>query len=135
MKWNEAKSGRLIRKAADIIRDRGLAKGYLKDSNDAYCIRGAINFAWSGNPYITYNFEYCKEGQLKNGLIAFPTLNRRGMNPEVIQAITDFRQYLYENDLLGDHGYGVEHFNDNNDKEEVLRWMNKYADEVDPRKT
>lgn len=126
-KWNPAKSGRLIRKAAAIMEDKGYTTGSLSDSK-GYCVRGAVNYAWCGNPFITDNGEY----ELTSGIMAI--LGRRvpqKRNPEVIQSIADFRDYLEKNG----HGKSVEAFNDGTrDKAEVIRWMRKFADEVDPQK-
>lgn len=126
-KWNLAKSGRLVRKAAAIMEDKGYTTRSLSDSK-GYCVRGAVNYAWCGNPFITDNGEY----ELTSGIMLI--LGRRvpqKRNPQVIQAIADFRDFLEKNG----HGRSVEAFNDGTkDKAEVIRWMRKFADEVDPQK-
>lgn len=118
MKWNIAKSGRLLRKAADIMNDKGYTTGTLQDSS-GFCVRGAVNYAWSGNSRITMESEYICRPYLRN--------------KEVVQTLNHFAVYLFENKLAPYRG--VEDFNDKTrDKDEVIRWMRKFADEVDPQK-
>ena len=129
-KWNLSKSGRLVRKAAEIMKDKGYTTGTLHDT-DGYCIRGAVNYAWCGNPRITSNGDY----ELFTYTIGQPIPQRR--NPEVIQALIDFRDFLAKNDFAQQPGCAasVESFNDTiRDKDEVIRWMHKFADEVDPQR-
>lgn len=138
MKWNEAKSGRLIRKAADIMNDKGHTTGSLSNVEGELCVRGAVNYAWSGNARITDNYEY--DTVMMN--IGFDTVFVKPVrnlaplqrNPEVIHTLTHFRNFLHKNNMLGGYGTGVEFFNDHNSKDEVIRWMHKYADEVDPKR-
>lgn len=125
-KWNPAKSGRLIRKAANIMSDKGYVTGSLHEEN-GFCIRGATNYAWCGNAHITVNYDYF--GYLSG---ASPRTITR--NPEVVRTLTDFRDFLVGNEVIL-QGQGVETFNDKTrDKDEVIRWMHKFADEVDPLK-
>lgn len=119
--WNLAKSGRLIRKAADIMNDKGYVKGDLGDPIYGFCVRGAVNYAWSGNQNITTNYVYDHCGG-------------SARNPEVVKTLTDFRDYLRSNGLIAVGSIGVEAFNDNHDGSEVIRWMHKFADETDPKK-
>lgn len=127
-KWNPAKSGRLIRKAANIMSDKGYVTGSLHEEN-GFCIRGATNYAWCGNAHITVNYDYF--GYLSG---ASPRTLTERRNPEVVRALTDFRDFLVENQVIF-QGQGVETFNDKTrDKDEVIRWMHKFADEVDPLK-
>jgi hypothetical protein len=124
MTWNEAKSGRLIRKAADVMKDKGYLKGGLGDPEIGFCVRGATNYAWCGNAQVTQNFEY------DDTMLISPGAKR---NPQILHALTVFGLFLQENDLVpGTHC--VEAFNDRNEADEVIRWMHKFADEVDPKK-
>lgn len=142
-KWSTADSGRLIRKAAQIMSDRGHSIGWLKGPDGTMCVRGATAFAYSGNPYISGYVEDLAKisdlAMLTN--MKHPTnkgtwtknLNRMKRNKHILQALSDFRTYLQTNDLV-EQGYGVEWFNDKaQDGGEVIRWMHKFADEVDPQ--
>ena len=131
MSWNSAKSGRLVRKAAGVMQDKGYLKGSTGDPQNGFCIRGAVNYAWCGNAQITDNFEYM---DTPGKIIASLEPPRSKRNPQVVRTLTDFRDYLYKSGLLASDRAGVECFNDNTESDEVLRWMNKFADEVDPQK-
>lgn len=124
MTWNEAKSGRLIRKAADVMKDKGYLKGTLGDKENGFCVRGATNYAWCGNAQVTQNFEY------DDTMLISPGAKR---NPQIIHALKIFGQFLYANKLTSGPRC-VETFNDRNESDEVIRWMHKFADEVDPKK-
>lgn len=141
-KWNRRKSGRLARKAADILNDRGVAIRELIDSNGRMCIRGAINYAYSGNPEATPNNLYSTAPVVT--LVGKTFKNR---NTPIVKTVGDIGFFLAESlpeshpargrnpitRSLSRTGISVEYFNDNY-REEVIQWMYKFADDADPQK-
>lgn len=104
--------GRLARKAAAIINDRGWIRGSLQNADGNVCIMGAMGIAWNGNA-----ISYTKS--LPN---ASRTLG------------------VYFHDSVPEHGqvttfFAAETFNDQvfESKEEVISWLNKAADHLDPK--
>lgn len=125
-KWNESKSGRLVRKAAHIMADNGVARGSLLAQDKRMCILGAIQYAWCGNANTQI-------GYVADGYASVPRdLEERyssllARNPEITQTVQDLRRYL---------GISIPVFNDNlnTPDEDIIKTLHKFADEFDPKK-
>lgn len=112
----DQKIGRAARKVAEVLSDRNWGKGRIGVANKVMCTRGAITFALTGiATELTLNL---KHPQLN---LPFLVDNRFGL-------------WLYEN---GHSPFpSVPSCNDSKaaDKDEVIRLLNKFADELDPQR-
>lgn len=101
-----ADAGRLVRKAAEIIDDSGWAIGSLQ-SGTSFCISGALNKAYCGNPLLNRD-------RIKN----IPLLD---LSHKMLDQFFGMNIELW-NDVVADT------------KENVIRYLNKFADEHDPQR-
>jgi hypothetical protein len=116
----EQNAGRLVRRAAQILEDRNWIQGDVGNGQRGMCARGAICFAVSGNtnfvsvPDVTYQAEV----RFSHWLV------RTGAMRDVIAEYA-----LHDNITI------VPSWNDakGRTKEEVVQYMRKFADEVDPQ--
>lgn len=114
--------GRVVRKAAKILEDREWGQGTdLRNSNGVYqlCTRGAINFAILGVTQMHAARMLTRKKQSNLVELAW-------------DSVTAFSNWLREN------GYGRDTVSWNDakgrTKEEVIAYLNKFADEKDPQK-
>jgi hypothetical protein len=109
----EQNAGRLVRRAAQILEDRGWIQGDVGDGQRGMCARGAIIFAARGttNTEAIDNQVWLTEREFTRWLAG----------TEVGSESTAWRAVPMWNDTPG------------RTKEEVVQYMRKFADEVDPR--
>lgn len=105
----EQNAGRLIRKAAKVLDDRGWVQGRIGTPETGMCVRGVLGFTATG---VAGRF-----------------------NQDALIAENFLREWLRD---LGqaDTFFGVPGWNDTpgRTKEEIVLHMNKFADEVDPQR-
>lgn len=127
-KPTEADAGRLVRRAVEILEDRGRVRRMLvmgrHDKPEAFCTAGAINYAYCGNGALT-------RSRIQN--IPLLRLTYKLLD-EFLAPFHPVGSNIYE-DEGKTYVWRIEHFNDKTtDNEEVLRILNKFADEHDPKK-
>lgn len=112
----EQNAGRAIRKAAQVLADRTWVQGALGSPNSAMCVRGVIIFAHTGrtlsiiNAASTSIYSTCVDAEHMFGEWL------------VINRFSDTSDIPSWNDAKG------------RTKEEVLLYMNKFADEMDSQR-
>lgn len=114
------KSGRLVRLAAKILRDRKWTKGTVGNPVNGMCAVGAIGFAATGQALMFHPIlgdENCTNQQIKLATTA----------------THDFGTWLHDNDYSSNHSVPSWNDNKNRTAEEVITYMEKFADETDPR--
>lgn len=110
----EQKAGRVIRKAAQVLADRNWIQGKIGYPDYGMCAVGVINFAIVGD---TAGYDTNNTDRLR--LVNIATRH--------------FSSWLKE---IGANGGGyIPSWNDTKGrtKEEVILYMNKFADEMDPQ--
>lgn len=125
-KPTEADAGRLARKAAEILEDRGVAQGALvktqrrhgKVVEETFCTAGALNFAYCGNANLT-------RSRIEN----IPLLK---LTYSLVDALV---QDISADIPIPRRPKTLEQYNDlaTND-EDVIRILHKVADNYDPKK-
>jgi hypothetical protein len=124
-------SGRLVRKAARILRDRKWLRGDTGSKERGMCAIGAISFAATGQTNTTL---------ISPELIdEFVSGASRYIPKQIIEAnlaVKHFGQWLANSGYGYQGGSSVPDWNDHKarDKEEVILYMEKFADEVDPQR-
>lgn len=109
-------AGRLVRQAATVLNDRKWIQGAEGDPDTGMCARGAINFTANGHT------------------------TRRSTSSET--ALGAFGAWLVKNRIastlfgIAFPESAIPAWNDEpgRQKEEVIQYMNKFADEVDPQR-
>jgi hypothetical protein len=118
----EQNAGRLVRRAAQVLDDRKWIQNSVGNGQLGMCARGAIRFAAFGNTNSTEasDFTYQAEVQFSRWLMEAGAASSLGL---------DLRYALEENVSI------VPSWNDANGrtKDEVIQYMRKFADEVDPQ--
>jgi hypothetical protein len=107
--------GRLARKAADVINDRGWTKGTREQHDGSVCAIGALSIAFNGNPNSLRNESSTVLGDWFK---------------------THYPKVLWPGLLSNDPGnHHIEWYNDSlfESKEEAVTWLRKAADDLDPR--
>lgn len=114
----EQNVGRLMRKAAQVLSDRPWIKGTIGHQDKGMCLRGALAFTVIGKTSVL---------ALDNLVELSPGLPG---DPEEI-----FINWMLEN-REDFYFTSVPAWNDHKDttKEEIILWMNKFADAVDPQR-
>lgn len=112
----EQNAGRLFRKTAKVLEDRKWIKGSIGHKDTGMCARGALTFTLSG--------------RATDSILDDPVMGSSAIQ----EAERIFVNWMREN-----YPYfisGIPSWNDakNTTKEEVILWMNKFADAVDPQR-
>lgn len=141
-KWTKADSGRLMRKAAEVMQDKGYCNGSLQGLDGRMCVRGAVNYTYCGNAQVTGSGAYADRlddlikmeeqtrshnKKIRKGMVSVIEHLKASLrrNEPIYQTLEDFREFL---------GDSVESFNDSHKGDEVIGMMRKFADEVDPQR-
>ena len=109
-------AGRLVRRAAQILDDRDWIQGDVGNGERGMCVRGAIVFAAYGSAVKGNFLTHEAEMEFSRWLVAVGQI--KGTRSA---ALADFSSVPGWNDATG------------RTKEEVVQYMRKFADEVDPR--
>lgn len=122
----EQNAGRLVRRAAQVLEDRSWIQGGVGNGRERMCARGAICFAARGSTNFSSvsNFTYQAEVQLSRWLVktGVITVTRKSVGLDLDEALEKNVSVVpYWNDANG------------RTKEEVVQYMRKFADEVDPQ--
>ena len=109
----EQNAGRAVRRAAEVLADRKWLQGGIGNSGSGMCAIGAINFAIIGNTRPSYSMD-------PRSTLVTNSINLLGR---------------WLKDVGVDENGDVPSWNDKNGrtKEEVILYMNKFADEMDPQ--
>jgi len=102
----DQKIGRIVRRAADLIEDRGWVKNQAGNKNLGFCVLGSLASTGAVNSDASLAMEKLETWLRENAII--PRWNGASPSTET-------------NDRVA------------KDKEEVLIWMRKAADEMDPQ--
>ena len=117
----EQNAGRLIRRAAQVLEDRAWIQGGIGDGTRGMCVRGAISFTAHGNANVLEigHDSYRAEVYLSRWLLKLDAI------PGIIDLERSKEQWCSFVPAWNDA--------DGRTKEEVIQYMRKFADEVDPQ--
>lgn len=120
-------SGRLVRKAAKVLRDRKWVQGQVGTKDSGMCAIGVISYTANVDPKVAQAKIFFSEF-FSNNLVGNKQTTLAG------NAVIDFGEWL-KNSGLYESSY-VAGWNDapGRTKEEVIQYMEKFADEVDPQR-